>query len=163
MCKEEFIIFNVSNRGSNVFQTITNVEYAVNIPSELRTKKSKFIKVEVTQGNICFQSSNETKTLKELGIRSNLVSGFSTEVEGSFNTTNNNKLFSVDLQNYQNGPLTNAISQSCNLNTNSSFIISQMPEKLIFSRYKVIAGIAENSLKNDYISFTLRLTYFMDE
>ena len=38
-----------------------------------------------------------------------------------------------------------------------------MPEKLIFSRYKVIAGIAENSLKNDYISFTLRLTYFMDE
>mgnify|MGYP000126644693 FL=1 len=167
MCKEDFIIFNVTNRGSNVFVTKTNEEFAVNIPSELRTKNSKSIKVEVIQGNICFVSSEDTKVLRELGVKCNLCTGFSTEVAGSFNTTNMNKLFTTDIEPYLcTSSIPNARKHSTSINSNSSFMISQLPEKLIFSRYKVFAdGINDISVPfaiNNYISFTLKLTYYMD-
>ena len=167
MCKEDFIIFNVTNRGSNVFQTKANEEYAVNIPSELRTKNSKSIKVEVIQGNICFISSEATKNFRELGIKCNLCTGFSTEVLDSFNTTNMNKLFTTDIEPYLSmDTLTNGRRHSTSINSNSSFMISQLPEKLIFSRYRVVNGgqndIAVPSVADTYISFTLKLTYYMD-
>lgn len=162
MCKEDFIIFNVTNRGSNVFQTKTNIEYAVNIPSELRTKNSKSIKVEVIQGNICFLSSNATKSLRELGILSNICTGFSTEVLGSFNTTNMDKLFTGEIEQYLAGSLDTGLKHSSSINSNSSFMISQLPEKLIFSRYQVSTDRPIPFLIDDYISFTLKLTYYMD-
>ena len=167
MCKEDFIIFNVTNRGSNVFPTKTNEEYAVNIPSELRTKNSKSIKVEVIQGNICFVSDSDTKVLRELGVKCNICTGFSTEVLGSFNTTNMNKLFTTDIEPYLcSSSIPNGRRHSTSINSNSSFMISQLPEKLIFSRYKVFAdGINDISVPfaiNNYISFTLKLTYYMD-
>jgi hypothetical protein len=167
MCKEDFIIFNVTNRGSNVFQTKTNEEYAVNIPSELRTKNSKSIKVEVIQGNICFTSSEDTKLLRELGVKCNLCTGFSTEVAGSFNTTNMNKLFTTDIEPYLcTSSIPNARKHSTSINSNSSFMISQLPEKLIFSRYHVNGAGNDNISKPfvalSYISFTLKLTYYMD-
>jgi hypothetical protein len=84
MCNPNFKIFRVSNRGSNVNETIANQEYRVNIPSELRIP-NKIIKVEVISGSMTINTDSTFDTLAEIGVISNLPNGFDSEVEtGSF-------------------------------------------------------------------------------
>ena len=76
MCpREKFKIFRVSNRGSNVFEQVTDQRYAVNVPSELRDP-TKSMKIEIVDGTISCITDNTFKTFMELGVQANFTNGF---------------------------------------------------------------------------------------
>jgi len=157
MCPKDtdFEIFRVSNRGTNVFQQVTDTTYAVNVPGELR-KPNKKILIEIVDGTIEMTTNSTFKTYMELGVSCNFTRGFDTEVISGFNSKNMENLFNVDL--YEHTQATE--HHPFKIHSKCSFMLDQLPEKLIFSRYVVIAATAVPLAFEGYISFTLKLTYF---
>ena len=158
MCKENFKIFRVSNRGTNVFEQVTNQRYAINVPSELRDP-TKTMMIEIVDGTIACNTDATFKTYMELGVQCNFTNGFDSEVPGGFNCKNMENLFNVDINNYTNA----AIDVPFKKASNNSFMLDQIPEKLVFNRYCVIAGTAIPLTFDGYISFTLKITYYDKE
>jgi len=159
MCKDmDFEIFHVSNRGTNVFEQVTNQIYAVNVPAELR-KPNKKVLVECIDGSISLQGGATLKSLQQLGLVCDLGNGYSTQVEAGFQSGNYSTLFTCDLQSYNNF---SASDQPISFSANNkiSYIISSLPEKLIFSRYAIIDSINQIITDTRLTCFTLKLTYF---
>ena len=155
MCpKDNFEIFRVSNRGTNVFQQVADTTYAVNVPSELRRPNTKIL-IEIVDGTVEMMTNTTFRSYVELGVTCNFTRGFDTEVNSGFNSKNMEILYNVDLYEYK---LAN-VRHPFKIHSECSFIIDSLPEKLVFSRYVVIGGIAEPLDFNGYISFTLKLTY----
>ncbi|MFT6497687.1 MAG: hypothetical protein ACJATM_001310 [Alphaproteobacteria bacterium] len=155
MCKEDFEIFRVSNRGTNVFEHVTDTTYSVNVPGELR-KPNKKILIEVIDGTVEILTSTTFRTYMELGVSCNFTRGFDTEVISGFNSKNMEHLFNVDMYEYK---LAN-VRHPFKIHSQCSFLLDTLPEKLIFSRYVVTTGLAVPLEFNGYISFILKLTYF---
>lgn len=166
MCNNlDYKLLRVTNRGTNVFPTVADTEYSVNIPSELRIP-NKRIEIEVVDGIISLLTKPANfKTYKEVGIECNLCNSsnsYNTEVENSFNCTQMSQLFNVNLQNWFNR---DGEGQDANTNINfkkdssNTFILSSLPEKLIFKRYVNAAGVSQNLTEDNYIQFTLKITY----
>lgn len=156
MCKKSIYTLRVSNRGTNVFETVTRTTYEVNIPTALRNNKMSMM--TVIDGTIAIEADNSTfHTHNELGIMTNLpIQGFDTEVDSGFMPTNYKTLFKVDLTEYH----TNNINLPVNLDhTLGPFRCGALPEKLTFTRYVVDAGVITpfdtGSGNSDYMSFTL--------
>lgn len=158
MCKDKFKIFRVSNRGTNVFQQFTNQRYAINVPSELRDP-TKTMMIEIVDGIVECLTDNTFKTYMELGVQANFTNGFDSEVPAGFNCKNMENLFNVDINNYTNAGINVPFKKS----SNNSFLLDQIPEKLVFNRYCVIAGTAVPLTFDGYISFTLKITYYDKE
>jgi len=158
MCKEKFKIFRVSNRGTNVFEQVTNQRYAINVPSELRDP-TKTMMIEIVDGTIGCITDNTFKTFMELGVQANFTNGFDSEVPGGFNCKNMENLFNVDINNYTNAGISVPFKKA----SNNSFLLDQIPEKLVFNRYCVIAGTVIPLTFDGYISFTLKITYYDKE
>lgn len=160
MCKKSTYTVRFSNRGSNVFETVTRTTYMVNIPVELRNGKSSMIKV--LDGNIAIKTDNSTfHDHNELGIITNLpILGMDTEVESGHQSQNFRTLFSVDLTNYHtnNINLPIKIKHMC-----GPYRCGALPEKLEFTRYVVNAGIVTpfdtGSGNSDFIDFTLSIEF----
>ena len=160
MCNLNYKLLRVTNTGTNVFTTVSNTEYAVNIPSELRVQ-NKIIEIEVTDGIISLSTNATFKTFSEVGIECNLCASsnsYNTEVANGFNCNQMRQLFNVNLQNYYHvggaTALINFIKDSSN-----SFILSHLPEKLIFKRYKSDGTDYSDFAEDNYIQFTLKITY----
>ena len=158
MCKEKFKIFRVSNKGTNVFEQVTNQRYAVNVPSELRDPM-KTMMIEVVDGTLSYNTDNTFKTFQELGVQCNFVNGFDSEVTAGFNSKNNDILFNVNTQQYKNAGIVVAFKKA----SDNTFLLDKLPEKLIFNRYCVIGATAIPLTFDGYISFTLKITYFDKE
>lgn len=158
MCKDKFKIFRVSNRGTNVFEQVPNQRYGINVPSELRDP-TKTMMIEIVDGTIGCITDNTFKTFMELGVQANFTNGFDSEVPGGFNCKNMENLFNVDINNYTNA----GISVPFKKTSNNSFLLDQIPEKLVFNRYCVIAGTVIPLTFDGYISFTLKITYYDKE
>ena len=157
MCKnqENFKIFRVSNRGTNVFEQVANQRYAVNVPTELRDP-TKTMKIEIVDGTLEMMTNTAFRSYMELGVLCNFTSGFDTEVTGGFNSKNMDILFNVDLYEYK---LAN-VRHPFKIHSETSFLLQQLPEKLVFSRYFVTSGTAVPLDFDGYISFTLKITYY---
>lgn len=157
MCNNNFKLLRVTNRGTNVHITVPNVEYAVNIPGELRIPNKRIL-VEVVDGLITATTDTTFKTIRELGIQCNLCTmsnSYDTEVTDSFQAQQMSQLFNCNLQDYH----TNNTIVSFHASSDNSFIISSLPEKLIFKRYATITNEASDYAIDNYIQFTLKLTY----
>ena len=158
MCpKDNFEIFHVSNRGTNVFEQLTNTIYGVNVPSELRRPNSKVL-IECIDGTISHQGNASLKSYECLGIECNLGNGYSTQVDAGFQSGNYKTLFTCDLQSYNTYTATNE-PISFSANNKIPYIISSLPEKLFFNRYAIINGVNESVSSSKLCSFTLKLTY----
>jgi hypothetical protein len=155
MCHENFKIFRISNRGTNLYEQVANQRYAVNVPSELRDP-TKTMKIEVVDGTIACITDATFKTFMELGIQCNFTNGFDTENSGGFNCKNMENLFNVDINNYTNAGISVPFKKS----SNNSFLLNQIPEKLIFNRYCVINNNVIPLTFDGYVSFTLKITYY---
>jgi len=155
MCNNDFILLNVSNRGSNVMQMIVDEKYAVNIPSDIRRANTAY-KITVISGIVQASVGIALDAFAELGVLCNLRSGHDTEVSTGYNAGPNNILFNVDLQNHH---IATAGDIPLQTNNNHEFIISYLPEKLEFSRYAVAAGTKQGLPLDKYISFTLKIQY----
>ena len=158
MCKDKFKIFRVSNRGTNVYEQVVNQRYAVNIPTELRDP-TKTMMIEVVDGTIAMHTDNTFKTYMELGVQCNFTNGYDTEVNGGFNSKNMENLFNVDITNYKNATMSVPFKKA----SNNSFLLDQIPEKIVFNRYCVIGDTAIPLTFDGYISFTLKITYYDKE
>jgi hypothetical protein len=155
MCHENFKIFRISNRGTNVFQQVANQRYSVNVPAELRDP-TKTMKIEIIDGTIEMMTNTEFRSYVELGVSCNFTSGFDTENSGGFNSKNMEILFNVDLYEYK---LAN-VRHPFKIHSECSFLLDQLPEKLVFSRYVVTDDLAVPLEFNGYISFILKITYY---
>ncbi len=155
MCKEDFKIFRISNRGTNVYQIVANNTYAINVPSELRVP-NKTMKVECVDGVISDTTDSTFKTYVELGVQCNFVNGFDSEVPNGFNCKNMQNLFNVNLQEYH----TDSALVAFKKDSDCSFMLDNLPEKIVFNRYSVIAGTQTPLTSNNYIQFTLKITYY---
>jgi|TARA_E500000305_G_scaffold1551_1_gene1513 hypothetical protein len=154
----DFKIFRVSNRGSNVVETVANSEYRINVPSELRIP-NKIVKVEVIAGSITMNTDSTFNNYAEIGITSNLPNGFDSETLGSFNCGNYNLLYTIDTSSYdkQNTERICFQKASCSF----QFLTSGLPEKLIFTSVATTGSSVLAPIVNDeYISFVLKLTYY---
>ena len=159
MCpREKFKIFRVSNRGSNVYEQVTNQRYAVNVPSELRDP-TKSMMIEIVDGTISCTTDNTFKTFMELGVQCNFTNGFDSEVLGGFNCKNMENLVNVDINNYTNAGIQIPFKKA----SNNIFLLDNIPEKLVFNRYCVINGGVIPLTFDGYISFTLKITYYDKE
>ena len=162
MCpKDNFEIFHVSNRGTNVFQQTTNAIYGVNVPSELRRPNTKVL-IEVLDGCISHQGNASLKSYETLGLECNFGNGFSSQVDSGFQSGNYKTLFTCDLQSYNtytaaNEPIT------FSANNQIPYMISSLPEKIFFNRYAIINGGNEIVSSTKLCSFTLKLTYIDKE
>lgn len=156
MCKtEDFKIFRISNRGTNVHELIANNTYAVNVPSELRIPNKK-MKIEVVDGIISETTDSTFKTFVELGVQCNFVNGFDSEVPNGFNCKNMQNLFNVNIQEYHS----NNDLVSFHKSSNCSFMLDNLPEKIVFNRYSIITGTQSALTSDNYIQFTLKITYY---
>ena len=158
MCpKDNFEIFHISNRGTNVFHQELNTIYAINVPSELRRPNSK-IHIECIDGTISHQGNASLKSYECLGIECNLGNGYTTQVDSGFQTGNYQSIFTCDLQSYNTYT---AVNEPISFSANNTipYIISSLPEKLFFNRYAIINGINEKVSSSKLCSFTLKLTY----
>lgn len=159
MCvKDKFKIFRVSNRGSNVYEQVTNQRYAVNVPSEIRDP-TKTMMIEVVDGTIECITDVTFKTFMELGVQCNFTNGYDTEVTAGFNSKNMENLFNCDINNYTNTGINVPFKKA----SNNSFLLDKIPEKIVFNRYCVITGTAIPLTFDGYISFTLKITYYDKE
>jgi len=160
MCKKETYTLRVSNRGTNVYESALRTTYEVNIPAAMRN--GKMCMVSIIQGTIAIKTDNSTfHSINELGIQTNLpIMGFDTEVASGFSCNNFTTLFNVDLTNYH----TNNINLPINIsNPIEGFRCGSLPEKLVFSRYAITAGVRElfdtGAGNSDFISFTLLIEF----
>jgi len=157
MCKEDFSIFRVSNRGTNVLQTVANQSYSVNIPSELR-KINKDMKIEVISGLIAIETDSTFDTYTEIGVISNIPIGYNSEVAAGFNTSNYDLLFNVDTSTFDKSASKRMTFHNSN---NFEFRISNIPEKLNFTTVATTnTGILAPITNNNYVSFVLKITYY---
>ena len=159
MCKKNTYSLKVTNRGTNVFESVANITYEVNIPIAFRNNKMSMM--TVIDGTIAVKSTTPLiYTINELGVETNLpIQGFNTEVQSGFMATNYNTLFDVGLTGFTVGEnsalyLTNDLTYRC----------GALPEKLIFSRYVTAAGTKEpfangGAGKSNYIAFTLNFEF----
>ena len=159
MCKKNIYSLKVSNRGTNVYESVDNITYEVNIPIGFRNNKMSMM--TVTDGTIAIKATDPLiYTINELGIESNLpIQGFNSEVQSGFMATNYDTLFDVGLTGFTVGEnsalyLTNDLSYRC----------GALPEKLIFSRYVTAAGTKQpfdngGAGNSNYISFTLNFEF----
>jgi hypothetical protein len=153
-----FKILRVSNRGTNVHETVTNQQYRINIPPELRIP-NKIIKVEVIAGSLTINTDSTFDTLAEIGVISNLGNGFDSEVPNGFNCGNYNLLYTVDTSTYDKQNVARICFQkaSCSF----QFLTSSIPEKLIFTTVgNTGAGVLAPLTTDSYVSFVLKLTYY---
>ena len=153
-----FKILRVSNRGTNVHETVTNQQYRINIPSELRIP-NKIIKVEVISGSITINTDSTFDTLAEIGVRCNLGTGVDSEVPNGFTCGNYNLLYTVDTSTYDKQNVARICFQkaSCSF----QFLTSSIPEKLIFTTVgNTGAGVLAPLTTDSYVSFVLKLTYY---
>ena len=153
-----FKIFRVSNRGTNVFETVANQTYTVNVPPELRIA-NKLVKVEVIAGSITLNTDSTFNTFAEIGIISNLPNGFDTENKGGFNSKNYNLLYTIDTSSYdkQNTERICFQKASCSF----QFLTSSIPEKLQFTSVATTGSdVLAPIVLDEYISFVLKLTYY---
>ena len=149
----------VTNRGTNVYESVDNITYEVNIPIGFRNNKMSMM--TVTDGTIAIKATDPLiYTINELGVESNLpIQGFNSEVQSGFMATNYDTLFDVGLTGFTVGEnsalyLTNDLSYRC----------GALPEKLIFSRYVTAAGTKQpfdngGAGNSNYISFTLNFEF----
>ena len=160
MCKKSTYTVRFSNRGTNVFETVTRTTYMVNIPVELRNGKSSMI--TVLDGNIAIKSDNSTyHTHNELGVISNLpILGMDTEVESGHQSQNYRTLFSVDLTTYHTHNVNHPIKLK---NKIGPYRCGALPEKFEFTRYVVDAGVVTpfdtGAGNSDFIDFTLSIEF----
>ena len=155
MCNNDFILLNVSNRGSNVYEMITNEKYGVNIPSDIRRANSAY-KITVISGIVQLTVGSALDAYAEVGVLCNLRAGFDTEVSSGYDAGPNNILFNVDLANHH---LATAGDIPLRTNNKHEFVIAYLPEKLEFSRYAVVAGVKQGVALDKYISFSLKIQY----
>jgi len=161
MCHEDFRILRVSNRGSNCVQTVANRSYAVNIPSELREPNKK-IKVSVINATMSFITDSTFDTYTEIGVTSNLPTGYDTESDSSYNCKNYDLLFNIDCSTFskQNNKLITFHTHD----EAFEFMVDSIPEKLEFTSVATTgAGVLAPITNNNYISFVLKLTYYDKE
>ena len=162
MCHEtDFKILRVSNRGQNVFQSVANQTYLVNIPSELRVPNKK-IKVSVINATMSFITDSTFDTYTEIGVTSNLPTGYDTESDSSYNCKNYDLLFNIDTSTFskQNNKLITFHTHD----EAFEFMVDSIPEKLEFTSVATTgAGVLAPITNNNYISFVLKLTYYDKE
>jgi hypothetical protein len=158
MCHEDFKILRVSNRGQNCFQSVANQTYRVNIPSELRVPNKK-IKVSVINATMAFNTDNTFDTYTEIGVISNLPTGYDTESDSSYNSKNYQLLFNIDTSTY--GKQNNKLITFHTHDEAFEFMVGNIPEKLEFTSVSTTgAGVLAPITNNNYISFVLKLTYY---
>jgi len=158
MCPtENFEIFHVSNKGTNVFAQVADEIYGVNVPAELR-KPNKKVLVECIGGSMSHQGNAALKSYNELGLQCNLGNGYTTQVNAGFQSGNYSTLYTCDLQSYNNFSSTNE-PISFSANNKIPYMISSLPEKLFFNRYAVIGTVNQVISSPRLLSFTLKLTY----
>jgi len=160
MCKKQTYTLRVSNRGTNVYESALRTTYEINIPTALRN--GKMCMISLIQGTIAIKTDNSTfHAINELGVQTNLpIMGFDTEVASGFSCNNFTTLFNVDLTTYHS----NNINLPINItNPLGSYRCGALPEKLVFSRYAITAGIKElydtGVGNSDFISFTLLIEF----
>tara|TARA_B100001094_G_scaffold71615_1_gene67901 strand:- start:548 stop:1027 length:480 start_codon:yes stop_codon:yes gene_type:complete len=157
MCIEDFKILRVSNRGQNVYQSVANQTYRVNIPSELRLP-NKRIKVEVISGTMTFTTDSTFDSYSQIGVISNLPNGYDTESDSSFNSKNYELLFNIDTSGFDKSASKLMTFHNSN---NFQFMINNIPEKLEFTSVSTTgAGVLSPIVNNNYISFVLKFTYY---
>jgi len=157
MCSEDFKILRVSNRGRNVFESVANSTYRVNIPSELRIP-NKRIKVEILNGSMTFTTDSTFDSYSQIGVISNLSNGFDTESDSSFNSKNYELLFNIDTSGFDKSASKLMTFQN---SSNFQFMINNIPEKLEFTSVSTTgAGVLSPIVNNNYISFVLKFTYY---
>jgi len=159
MCKKNIYSLKVSNRGTNVYESVDDITYEINIPIAFRNNKMSMM--TVTDGTIAIKAAAATiYTINELGVESNLpIQGFNTEVASGFMATNFNTLFNVGLTTF-----TLNENSACFLTNEISYRCGSLPEKLVFSRYVVAAGTKEpftngGAGNSNYVSFTLNFEF----
>lgn len=158
MCHEDFKILRVSNRGQNVYQSVANQTYRVNVPSELRIPNKK-IKVSIINATMAFNTDSTFNTYTEIGVISNLPTGYDTESDSSYNSKNYQLLFNIDTSTFgkQNNKLITFHAHS----EAFEFMVGNIPEKLEFTSVATTgAGVLAPITNNNYISFVLKLTYY---
>ncbi len=157
MCMEDFKILRVSNRGQNVYQSVANQTYRVNVPSELRIP-NKRVKVEVISGTMTFSTSPTFDSYSQIGVISNLPNGYDTESDSSFNSKNYELLFNIDTSGFDKSAVKLMTFHNSN---NFQFMINNIPEKLEFTSVSTTgAGVLSPIVNNNYISFVLKFTYY---
>ena len=157
MCIEDFKILRVSNRGQNVFSSVANQTYRVNVPSELRIP-NKRVKVEVISGTMTFTTDSTFDSYSQIGVISNLPNGFDTESDSSFNSKNYELLFNIDTSGFDKSASKLMTFHNSN---NFQFMINNIPEKLEFTSVSTTgAGVLSPIVNNNYISFVLKFTYY---
>ena len=158
MCpKDDFEIFHVSNRGTNVFEQVTDQIYAVNVPAELRRPNKKVL-VECIDGSLSHIGGASLKSYQQLGLVCNFGNGYSTQVSAGYQSGNYSTLFTCDLQSYNDFTSANE-PISFSANNKIPYMISSLPEKLVFQRYAVIGDVNQSITSARLCSFTLKLTY----
>ena len=157
MCNEDFEIFHVSNKGTNVFAQVADEIYGVNVPAELR-KPNKKVKVECIGGTLSHIGNASLKSYNELGLQCNLGNGYTSQVDAGFQSGNYSTLYTCDLQSYNTFSAANE-PISFSANNKISYMIASLPEKLFFSRYAVIGSVNQGISSAKLLSFTLKLTY----
>tara|TARA_Y100001973_G_C5146806_1_gene305829 strand:- start:572 stop:1045 length:474 start_codon:yes stop_codon:yes gene_type:complete len=154
---EDFKILRVSNRGQNVYQSVANQTYRVNVPSELRIP-NKRVKVEVISGTMTFSTSPTFDSYSQIGVISNLPNGYDTESDSSFNSKNYELLFNIDTSGFDKSAVKLMTFHNSN---NFQFMINNIPEKLEFTSVSTTgAGVLSPIVNNNYISFVLKFTYY---
>ena len=160
MCKKETYTLRVTNRGTNVYESALRTTYEVNIPSHLRN--GKMCMMTLVQGTISIKTDNSTfHNINELGVQTNLpIMGFDTEVASGFSCNNFTTLFNVDLTTYHS----NNINLPINIaNPLGPYRCGALPEKLVFQRYSITAGVKElydtGAGNSDFISFVLLIEF----
>jgi len=157
MCIEDFKILRVSNRGQNVFSSVANQTYRVNVPSELRIP-NKRVKVEVISGTMTFTTDSTFDSYSQIGVISNLPNGYDTESDSSFNSKNYELLFNIDTSGFDKSASKLMTFHNSN---NFQFMINNIPEKLEFTSVSTTgAGVLSPIVNNNYISFVLKFTYY---
>ena len=157
MCMEDFKILRVSNRGQNVFESVANQTYRVNVPSELRIP-NKRVKVEVISGTMAFTTDGTFDSYSQIGVISNLPNGYDTESDNSFNSKNYELLFNIDTSGFDKSASKHMTFQN---SSNFQFMINNIPEKLEFTSVSTTgAGVLSPITNDNYISFVLKFTYY---
>lgn len=158
MCHEDFKILRVSNRGQNVYQSVANQTYRVNVPSELRIPNKK-IKVSVISATMAFNTDSTFDSYTEIGVISNLPTGYDTESDSSYNSKNYQLLFNIDTSTF--GKQNNKLITFHTHDEAFEFMCGNIPEKLEFTSVATTgAGVLAPITNNNYISFVLKLTYY---
>ena len=159
MCHEtDFKILRISNRGQNCVQVVANRTYRVNVPSELRVPNKK-MKINVINATMAFNTDSTFDSYTEIGVISNLPTGYDTESDSSFNSKNYELLFNIDTSTY--GKQNNKLITLHSHDDLFELMADNIPEKLEFTSVATTgAGVLVPITNNNYISFILKISYY---